>query len=239
MSKKPLIGITFDIEGPGGYSNFPWYVVRENYCSSVAEAGGIPFPLTHDMDLVDSYLSLMSGLLVTGGDYDVDPTLYGATTHHPTVKTKPQRTNFEMAMVRAALTKNIPILGICGGHQLINVVLGGTLIQHIPDEIPNSLEHVQPTPRSKPWHPIKIEKDTLLHKIITSEDLQVNSGHHQAIKSLGQGIVVNALAPDGVIEGFEVPEYRFCMGLQWHPEFLVSVQDGMIFEAFVKEATRE
>src|SRR5579863_3866237 len=116
MLKKPLIGITLDSNAPGGYSNYPWYALRENYCSSLVDMGAIPFPLTHDNHLVDSYLSLINGLLVTGGDYDLDPTLYGDTTLHPTVKIKPKRTSFEMAITRAALDKNIPILGICGGH---------------------------------------------------------------------------------------------------------------------------
>jgi len=238
MTQKPLIGISMDAEGPGGYSNFPWYVVRENYCSSVANVGGIPFPLTHDLDLVESYLSLIDGLLITGGDYDVDPALYGAPTRHPTVKIKLKRTNFEIAMVKKALEKNIPVLGICGGHQVINVALGGSLIQHIPDEVPDSLEHVQPTPRSEPWHPVKIKKETLLHQITGVEDLQVNSGHHQAVKDPGNGVVVNAHAPDGVIEGFEVPEYRFCLGIQWHPEFTITPQDQRIFETLIQEARR-
>ena len=166
MTQKPLIGITFDAEEPGGYSRFPWYALRENYCSSIAEAGGVPMPLIHDLCLVESYLSLIDGLVVTGGDHDVSPSLYGADTFHPTVTLKPKRTDFEMAIVQGALQKNLPILGICGGHQLINVVLGGTLIQHIPEEIPTGLNHQQLNSRAEPWHTIKVFKDTLLHKII-------------------------------------------------------------------------
>lgn len=236
MTKRPLIGVTFDAEEPGGYAKFPWYALRQNYCSSIVDAGGIPIPLIHDLSLIESYLSLIDGLVVTGGDHDVTPALYGAHTSHPAVKLKPKRTQFEMAIVQSALKKNLPILGICGGHQLINVALGGTLIQHIPEEIPSGLNHEQPNPRSEPWHNIKIFKDTLLHKIIKTEELSVNSGHHQAIKEPGKGVVINAIAPDDIIEGFEVPAYRFCFGLQWHPEFIVTPQDAAIFKAFIAAA---
>jgi len=237
MHKKPIIGITFDSQDPGHYSKYPWYALRENYCSSLAENGAIPFPLTHDLNLVESYLSLIDGLMITGGDFDLDPELYGESTRHSTIKVKPTRTSFEMAMTRAALNKNIPVIGICGGEQLINVALGGTLIQHIPDEVPNALAHEQPNPRHEAGHSVKIIKDTFLYQLLGKETLQVNSAHHQAVKTLGKGAVLNAIAPDGIIEGFEVPEYKFCLGLQWHPEFFVSPQDHTIIEAFVKAAS--
>lgn len=235
-TRNPLIGITLDAEEPGGWSQFPWYALRENYCSSIADAGGIPFPLTHDMSLIDATLSLIDGLLITGGDHDIDPAVYGDSTRHPTVKLKPKRSSFEIAIAQAALKKNIPILGICGGHQVINVALGGTLIQDIPHEVPGSLEHTQPNPRNEPWHDVTIVKDTLLYKITEKEVFQVNSGHHQAVKTPGKGVVINAHAPDGVIEGFEVPQYRFCLGVQWHPEFTITPQDAAIFKAFVDAA---
>lgn len=236
MTKKPLIGITLDAEEPGGYAKFPWYALKENYCSSIAEAGGIPFPLTHDLNLIDSYLSLIDGLVITGGDFDIDPLIYGDSIRHPTVKVKPKRTSFELAITRESLKKDLPILGICGGHQVINVALGGTLIQHIPEEIPEGLEHVQPNSRSEPWHTVSIKKDSRLYQITGVEELRVNSGHHQAIKDIAKPLYINALAPDGVIEGIELPQARFCLGLQWHPEFTITPQDAAIFTSFVKEA---
>lgn len=236
MTKQSLIGVTFDAEDKGGYSKYPWYALRETYCSSIVQGGGIPFPLTHSPDLIDSYLSLIKGLIITGGHHDINPALYGSKDIHPTVTLKPNRTAFEMEIVKAALKKNIPVLGICGGHQLINVILGGTLIQHIPDEVPECLEHVQQNCRYEPWHSVKILKDTHLYKLLQTEEIAVNSGHHQAIRDLGHGVVVNAIAPDGIIEGFEVPAYRFCFGLQWHPEFTVTPQDAAIFKAFIAAA---
>jgi putative glutamine amidotransferase len=129
------------------------------------------------------------------------------------------------------------VLGICGGQQLLNVVLGGTLIQHIPDEVPGSLAHRQPNPRNEPGHTVKITRGTLLHRVTAAETLAVNSAHHQAVKQAGPGIVVNAVAEDGVVEGIEHPAYRFCLGVQWHPEYQLSDGDCRIFRAFVEAAS--
>jgi putative glutamine amidotransferase len=128
------------------------------------------------------------------------------------------------------------VLGICGGQQLMNVALGGTLIQHIPDEVAAALAHEQPNPRTEPGHKVRVAKGTLLHEITGTEELAVNSAHHQAAKDVGAGVVVNATAEDGVIEGIEHPGYRFCLGVQWHPEYLISPGDGRILAAFVAAA---
>ncbi len=236
MSTKPLIGITFDAQDPGGYSQYPWYVLRENYCTAIMNAGGIPFPLIHERDLIPDYLSFIDGLLITGGGHDVHPNLYGVSDVHPTVKLKPKRTLFEKDIAQQALQKDLPLLGICGGEQVLNVALGGTLIQHIPDEIPGALEHKQSQHRDEACHKIKIEKGTLLNQIMGTEDLFVNSVHHQAVKDPAPGVVVNAWAPDGIIEGIEAPGYRFCLGVQWHPEFIISPQESTLFKAFIAAA---
>src|SRR5271165_6001918 len=128
---QPVIGLTLDHEPPGGYSKFPWYAIRENYCNAVRRAGGLPILLPHDPDAAAAYLDRIDGLVVTGGGFDVDPALFGAATRHPSVTTKDRRTAFEFAATKGALAGGMPVLGICGGQQLLNVVLGGTLIQHI------------------------------------------------------------------------------------------------------------
>src|SRR6185437_1460538 len=162
----PVIGLTLDSEPPGTYSKtHPWYAIRENYCDAVARAGGLPILLPHDPDRAADYLALIDGLIVTGGAFDVDPALFGATTKHETVSLKTRRTDFELAICNAALAKNMPVLGICGGEQLLNVALGGTLIQHIPDEIRNALTHEQPNPRTEPGHTVKIAPNTLLRRV--------------------------------------------------------------------------
>lgn len=236
--KRPLIGITLDSEDAGGYSKFPWYAVRENYSTAVARVGGLPIMLPHELDQVDAYLDEIHGLVVTGGAFDVDPALFGEETRHPSVIVKTQRTDFEWAATEKALKRDMPVLGICGGQQLLNVVLGGTLIQHIPDEIENALAHEQPNPRDEPGHEIALVADTLLHRIAGSSAMSVNSAHHQSVRDVGEDVVINATAPDGVIEGIEAPRRRFCLGVQWHPEFSIDPADTKIFEAFVSETAR-
>ncbi|MCH7942283.1 MAG: gamma-glutamyl-gamma-aminobutyrate hydrolase family protein, partial [Proteobacteria bacterium] len=131
MSDKPLIGLTLDSEEPGGYSNQPWFALRQNYFSAVRRAGGLPVALPHEPDDVAAYLARLDGLLVTGGAFDVDPALFGDNHRHGSVVTKATRTEFEIAACRAASDADLPLLGICGGQQVMNVAFGGTLIQHI------------------------------------------------------------------------------------------------------------
>lgn len=234
--KRPVIGITLDSEKPGGYSNLPWYALRENYADAVTAAGGLPLPLPHEPDQAEDYLNLIDGLVVTGGAFDVDPALFGAGERHPTVITKDRRTAFELAVTRGAIEQDLPVLGICGGQQLLHVVLGGQLIQHIPDEVPEALAHEQPNPRDEPGHSVTIKSGTLLHRIVGCDRLDVNSAHHQAAKGEPEGVRINAVAPDGVIEGIEATDRKFCLGVQWHPEYGVSAGDAAIFKAFIEAA---
>ncbi len=231
--KQPLIGITADSEQPGGYSKFPWYALRQNYCSAVRAAGGVPIVLPHEPSLADHYLGLIDGLVVSGGAFDVDPSLFGATTRHTTVSLKEGRTDFELRMTQGVLAADKPILGICGGQQLLAVALGGTLIQHIPDEVENPLAHEQPNPRDQAGHDVAITEGSLLHKITGTTRAPVNSSHHQAVKTVPASVVVDAVAPDGVIEGIEDPSRKFCIGVQWHPEFHISQADQRLFTAFI------
>ena len=235
---QPVIGLTLDHEPPGGWSKFPWYAIRENYCNAVRHADGLPILLPHDPEAAADYVDRIDGLIITGGGFDVDPALFGAETRHLTVKTKDRRTAFELAATRIALGRDMPVLGICGGQQLLNVALGGTLIQHIPDEVPGALPHRQPNPRDEPGHDVRVIAGTLLHRIAGAEHLAVNSAHHQAVKAAGPGVVIDAVAGDGVVEGIEDPRRRFCLGVQWHPEFEIGEADRRIFRAFVEAACR-
>jgi len=229
----PRIGITLDHETTATYSKMPWYALRENYCTAVSAHGALPLPLPHEAGMAEAYLDLIDGLILTGGAFDVPPSYYGDTSVHGTVITKDARSQFELAMVKGALTRKIPILGICGGEQLLNVVLGGTLIQHIPDAVKNALEHEQKNPRTEPGHGVLVEKNTLLSRIVGAEVLHVNTAHHQAVGKPAPGVVVNARSDDGVIEGIEFPEQPFCLGVQWHPEYHVDAGDQKIFAALI------
>ncbi len=237
-SHLPLIGVTLDAEPAGSkpaYSKYPWYALRANYADAIAAAGGLPVALPHT-ELAEEYLDRIDALVITGGAFDVDPSLYGDATTHGTVTLKAGRTAAEMALLRGALARGKPVLGICGGEQLLAVALGGTLLQHIPDSIESALAHEQPNPRHEPGHEIRILPGTILRRIVGKDTMQVNSAHHQAIRAAGSQAIVNAVAPDGVIEGIEDPGARFCLGVQWHPEFHIDAADRAIFDALIGAA---
>lgn len=231
--RRPVIGVTLDSEQPGGYSKYAWYAIRQNYADAIVAAGGLPVALPHDASLAAEYLDRIDALVVTGGAFDVDPALYGDGDRHATVTLKEGRTAAELALTSGALARGMPVLGICGGEQLLAVALGGTLIQHIPDAISDALEHEQTNPRHEPGHPVAVRSGTLLHRIVGASEMRVNSAHHQAVRDPGPYAVVNAVAPDQVIEGVEDARYRFCLGVQWHPEFFIDPGDRRIFDALI------
>lgn len=233
---SPIIGFTLDYEAGGGYSKYPWYALRDNYCAAVARHGATPVCLPHEVAHVAHYLGILQGLVVTGGNFDVPPEMYGDAAQHEKTATKPRRSEFERAVTQGAVARKMPVLGICGGEQLLNVILGGTLIQHIPDAVKDALPHEQPNPRHEAGHTVSIKEGTLLKKIIGSDSIAVNSAHHQAVGKPAPGAVVNATAEDGVIEGIEWPDHPFCLGVQWHPEFSITPADDKIFAAFIAAA---
>ncbi len=227
--KKPLIGITLDSENGGNYSKFPWYALRENYLTSISSLNSIPIPLFHENNLINSYINLIDGLIITGGDFDIDPSLYNQSIKG-SKNIKNKRTFFEIKIYKKFLKLNKPILGICGGAQLINVAAGGTLIQDLNK---NPIDHEQLNPRNETSHTININKKSKLFKICNKEKFSVNSAHHQAIEKLGKNFRVSASSSDGVIEGIEHKKHKWCMGLQWHPEFLITDNDLKIFKNFI------
>ena len=226
---KPLIGITLDYEKKKTYSKFPWYAIRANYLTSISTFNILPIPLFHEIKFANNYSKMLDGLIITGGDFDINPKLYNQPKNGAK-NLKSKRTNFEIKIYNKFLSLNKPILGICGGAQLINVASGGTLIQDLK-KIP--INHEQINPRNQTSHSISIEKKSKLYKICRKRKFYVNSAHHQSILKVSNDFIVSAIAKDGVIEAIEHKKHRWCIGLQWHPEFLITKEDSMIFKDFI------
>ena len=238
MKNKPLIGLTLDLEKNKSYSAFPWYAIRENYCSSVSSVGGIPIPLAYDISSINTILDKIDGLIITGGAFDINPYYFSEKKKYNSIVTKDTRTQYEIKLCEEVLKKNLPLLGICGGQQLINVIYGGSLIQDINSEIKTQINHEQKNPRDQTSHSVNVIKSTFLHKIISQENILVNSAHHQSVKDPGSGLQINAHANDGVIEGIEDNSMNFCIGVQWHPEFLIENSDKILLQYFINEAKK-
>jgi len=240
--QRPLIGIIPDyVEGGAGkYSLRNFYALRENYFTSISKVGGAAIILPYDYDLIDYYLELLDGIIIVGGYYDINPGRYEENDVHETLFLNKTREDFEFTFGQKALDTNIPFLGICNGMQLLNILRGGSNMQHIPD-LKDTIEHEQKFSENfdgyeEPYHEINISEESKLFAIAKTNKTKTNSSHHQAIKDVGKNLVVSARAPDGIIEAIEDPNHNFCLGLQWHPEFHSSEIDKNIFSNFVKKS---
>jgi putative glutamine amidotransferase len=211
---RPAIGITLDFSKQDPEQ----FALRDDYVRSVEAAGGLPLVLApgRPEDAAD-LLSRVSGLMLTGGG-DVDPQVYGEAPHATIGRVIPERDAFEMALCRQALARRMPVLAICRGQQVLNVATGGTLVQDIPSQLAGAKDHDPDTERWAVAHQVNILPGTRLRAILGTDTVAVNSFHHQAVKDPGRGVVVSARAEDGVVEGIEVPEQPFVVGVQWHPE---------------------
>ncbi len=240
-TNKPLIGLVPDFKDgnqENGYSIRPYYALRRNYIDMINKAGAAVILLPYDYEAIDQYLSMIDGLVIVGGHFDIHPKRYSESTIHPTTTLNETRENFEFALASQALQQNkLPILGICNGMQLISVYHGGKIIQHIP-EAGDYLNHEQSKSKipdsSKPYHQVNIDPSSKLYRIIAEEKIQTNSSHHQAVRSVEHPLKISAYATDGIIEAVENPLHPFCIGVQWHPEFDVSQADRKLFKHFVE-----
>jgi putative glutamine amidotransferase len=214
---KPLIGINLDIsKGPPAVAK-----IQSSYFESVLAAGGIPVLLAPmpDEDLKHLLVKL-SGILLIGG-LDYCPTLYGEEPTDSVELIDPRRQDFDLRLVRyAAQRRDLPFLGICGGCQVLNIGLGGSLIQDISSELPQSnVAHVHSdSQKTVHKHPVLLEEGTRLAGIYKRTRLDVPTNHHQAVKILGKGLRASAKADDGIVEALESTDHRFMLGVQWHPE---------------------
>jgi putative glutamine amidotransferase len=211
---RPRIGLTLDVDEAGAS-----YLLRKAYAEAVEAAGGLPLLLTHQPGAAVEWLALCDALVVTGGAFDVPPEAYGEARRPGCGPARPERTAAELALLTLALQRDLPVLGVCGGMQLLAVALGGSLHQDLEADLGLG-GHQQPPPRDVPSHAVTVAPGTLLAGLVGAGELAVNSTHHQAVREPGRGAVISARAPDGVVEAIELPGRRFALGVQWHPEAL-------------------
>lgn len=228
---KPVIGLIplFDDE-----KNSYWML--PGYMKSLQEIGAFPImlPLTDKKDELELALSMCNGILLTGG-HDVSPELYGADVSDKCGDTCPERDQMEKYILTRCIELDKPVLGICRGIQFINAALGGTLYQDIPSEYPSDVEHHMSPPYDRGVHKVDVLPDTMLADIIGPGEHHVNSYHHQAIKELASRVNAMAISEDGLVEAICIPDKKYIVGVQWHPEFSYEKDDEAckLLRAFV------
>ena len=235
---RPLIGITAQ-HAPTA-QGFPAVRILRAYVTAIVEAGGAPVLIPPDLpeDGWRTLLERLDGILFSGGA-DIGLEHFDGAPH-PSVDVEAARDAIELPLLRAAVDGDKPLLGICRGIQVMNVALGGTLYTHILDQLPNALQHdnAEGKPRTYLAHPVRVEEGTRLAEILDAPLVQVNSLHHQGVKDLAPNLKATAFAPDGLIEGIELPDRKFALAVQWHPEWMTSHEEmRKLFRAFVEAAS--
>jgi putative glutamine amidotransferase len=184
---------------------------------------------------IESLLGRLDAVVLSGGP-DLHPSAYGAIPHPELGPTEPALDRFELELARKAVTRGLPVLGICRGMQVLNVALGGSLHQHLPD-LDGQVDHRQDAPSGEPTHRVTLARDSRLTKVIGRRYVEVNSFHHQGLHALGKGLAIAGHAPDGHVEAVEVPGRRFTFGVQWHAECLVDRPEHLaLFRGLVRAA---
>ena len=230
VTMRPIIGITAYAEDASwGVWNVPAALAPLAYVTKVEAAGGRPLLVPPSDEGIDETLDALDGLVFTGGP-DLDPRLYDAEPHPETNSIRPERDNAEIALLTAALERDLPVLAICRGSQVLNVALGGDLEQHVPDLVGHEGHKEVPGVFSK--HPVSIDEASHLHSIV-GDTVEVSSHHHQGYGRLGDGLAVVATADDGTPEALEARDRAFALGVLWHPE---DGDDLRLFEELVSSA---
>ncbi|HEU0023616.1 MAG TPA: gamma-glutamyl-gamma-aminobutyrate hydrolase family protein [Thermoleophilaceae bacterium] len=246
MSSRPLIAVTTSEmrsgqhveQTPQGDPARREMALGLAYLRAVEAAGGLPvvIPPMH-MAAVGPLLDRVHGICLSGGP-DLDPETYGAAPHPELGPVESELDRFELAIAREAHSRNLPILAICRGAQLLNVATGGTLIQHLPDWTDGTLEHRQTAAADRVTHGVELASGSMAAAVLGAVDVSVNSFHHQAVDRLGRGLLAVGWSPDGVVEAVEAPGRDFVLGVQWHAECLIERPEHMTLFAGLVEASQ-
>ncbi len=227
---RPVIGITtYAQEASWGVWRLPAALIPLDYVDAVERAGGRPVLIPPSEEGVEETLAALDGIVFSGGA-DVDPSLYGADPHPETDSPQARRDAGEMALLKAALERDMPTLAICRGFQLLNVARGGDLVQHLPEQVGPGVH--KDVPGEFAVHPVEVAPESRLGAIVGGRS-DVTSHHHQGLGRVGDGLVETAWAADGTLEAVEDPQQRFTLGVQWHPE---AGEDQALFDSLVAEA---
>src|SRR5262245_23651300 len=236
---RPVIGINMDLVS-ANKSAASYVRLTTGYFDKIYEAGALPIlmPPLNKEDAIDAILDRVDGVVLCGGA-DLDPKRRNLPTHSTVVPMSPRREDNDFLLIRRVTDRQMPVLGIGAGMQLINVAHGGTLFLHLPEEMPKSLPHFDPS-GGPHRHIVLLEPDTYLDEIYGGGEIRVNSSHHQAVKTLGKSLRMSARSPDEVIEAIESTNPRwFCVGVQYHPESeTASALDMQLFECFVQASLK-
>ncbi len=227
---RPVIGITSYVERARfGVWDLPAALIPLAYVKAVESVGGRPLLVPPSEEGIEETLDALDGLLLSGGS-DIDPAAYGAEPHPETTGVREERDRAELALLQAALARDMPVLAVCRGSQVLNVALGGDLVQHLPEVVGD--ERHKHTPGVFADHDVKVDPQSRLGALL-GERASAKSHHHQGFGRLGSGLREVAWAEDGTVEGLEDPTRRFALGVLWHPE---EGEDLALFRALVGEA---
>jgi putative glutamine amidotransferase len=238
---RPRVLLTPDVEERDSRrGSWRAHFIDRAYANAVLAAGGVPVvaPYTTNEEVIAAYLDDVQAVVLTGGAFDVDPALFGEQPHESLGTLKPDRTAFERAIYEGAVARGLPLLGVCGGMQLMCVLRGGTLWQDIGSQTDSAVPHEQDEPKDEAGHDVDVAAGTKLADICGAGALGVNSTHHQAVRALGDGLVASATAADGIVEAFEDPALPFYVAVQWHPEAMPDPRQQAIYRALVHAAQR-
>lgn len=230
--KKPIIGITLDYSEGGGFSPRPYYAIRDSYFEQVKRAGGVPIAIPYQPELLEEYLEMVDGIIIPGGDFALDADWY-VNNDGPAFPNSP-RLEFDIALIKKALARDIPLLGICAGMQILGGIHGCKLSSNIQEYSSCNRNHLDEIEAESIAHDINVSRGTLLSQIVSRETFGVNSRHREGLVEISNKVTVCGTSDDGIVEAIELQGNKFALGVQWHPEFFDDGENNAIIRAFVE-----